>query len=58
MKLGPISCDSDYQYGIWWLRVGSVGLQLKAPWNKPLFSERHQVKKPIATYKGWRLFNL
>lgn len=48
----------DNRYGSWFVRVCGYGLQLKAPWNRALFSERYGYKKPFISYKGWRLFFL
>lgn len=62
-SLDMISCirkiicfDGSYSQGIWWIRVFGYGLSLKAPWDKPLFSERNGYTKVIVKFKGWRVF--
>lgn len=41
-------------YGI--VQIGSV--HIKAPWRKPLFSERNGYKKPFLRLFGFRFFKL
>ncbi len=41
-------------YGTFWIRTRKHVYMVKAPWNKPLFSERY-VYKP-KSYWGWRFF--
>lgn len=46
----------SYSGGIWGVAIGRFYLTLKAPWNRPLWSERNRRSVrvlPIA--KGWRL---
>ncbi len=42
------------KYGIWWFRILGYGLIMRAPWNKPLFSERYGYRKVIK-FKNWRI---
>lgn len=46
------------RHGLAWVRVLGRGLSLRAPWNRPLFSERNGLRKPILSKFGWRLFVL
>lgn len=44
------------RHGLAWLRIGSLGWSVKAPWCRPLFSERNGLRVPIASAFGFRLF--
>ena len=44
--------------GVFWLRLGSLGFSVNAPWRAPMFSERYGHRKPIAQLLGWRVFRL
>lgn len=43
------------EWGVWSIRVCNHVVQLKAPHNRPLFSERYGYKKTLLTVRGWRL---
>lgn len=43
------------EHGIWWVGVGRARIILKAPWNRPLFSERYGFVKRLPLGFGWRL---
>lgn len=45
----------SWKYGVWTVRIKQSSLQLKAPWNSPLFSERYGLKTWIIRFRGWRL---
>lgn len=51
----PIGWALSHEYGTWWIGLGRWRLMLKAPWNAPLFSERHGYRRPILRFRGWRL---
>lgn len=54
-----IAWSGSWKFGSWWVRWrGGHGLALKAPWNKPRFSEREGYRKPLVVKTGWRLFKL
>lgn len=46
--------------GLAWIRWNErgAGLQIKAPWQKPLFSERYGYTIPIWRVLGFRAFRL
>ena len=45
----------SWEHGVATLRVRSVALQVKAPWNGPLFSERHRCQCSVLPLGGgWR----
>lgn len=46
----------SWKHGIWFITYKKWYVQLKAPWQKPLFSERNRLDVPKATLFGWRLF--
>jgi hypothetical protein len=50
--------DGCRNSGIWWFRIFGIGLVLKSPRNKPLFSERYGYRKPIIRIAGWRVLLL
>ena len=52
MKL--IAYAGSRESGVWWLRMFGYGVQVKAPWNKPLFSERNGYRK-FFPKRGWRI---
>lgn len=42
-----------------WLRFSDrAGWLVKAPWNRPLFSERYGYVRPTAKILGFRIFRL
>lgn len=51
-----MSCAVSVRHGLAWLRIGSLGWSVKAPWCRPLFSERNGLRVPIASAFGFRLF--
>lgn len=48
------SYHGNYQYGQWWTRLLGLLITLKAPWCKPLFSERYGIEKFVPLGFGWR----
>lgn len=43
------------ELGIWWLGIGRWRLVLRAPWDKPLFSERNRLNWVLRLRGGWRV---
>lgn len=53
-----IRAGASWSMGIWTVRAFGYFFRVKAPWNKPLFSERHAPKGFwIGRREGWR-FNI
>lgn len=50
-----ISWSFDATYGIWWIGLMRWRLIVKAPWNKPLFSERYGYAWHMRLPFGWRV---
>lgn len=46
---------SSRELGVWWLGIGRFRLILKAPWNRPLFSERYGLTRTLRLVSGWRV---
>jgi hypothetical protein len=46
----------DLRYGIVGVRWGGALCRLKAPWCRPLWSERNGRQTPLFRLCGWRLF--
>lgn len=56
MKKNYFFWGGSYKQGVWALRIFSASIQIKAPWNSPLFSERHgHYNWKIGSSIGWRL---
>lgn len=53
MKIG---WAGSWSWGTWWLGVGRWRLIVKAPWNRPLFSERNGYQKVHRLPFGWRWY--
>lgn len=47
----------SWKFGEWSFRYKKFILQLKAPWNTPLFSERYGYSKPVFKLGEWRLLH-
>lgn len=47
----------SWRHGIFWLRNGPELWCIRAPWCKPLFSEREGHSKPRFSWCGWRYFH-
>lgn len=43
------------EYGVLTVRLARFSLQLKMPWNEPLFSERNGYYRWRIAARGWRL---
>lgn len=44
-----------YDLGVWNLRFGRKRFQLRAPWFKPLFTERNGLEPVMRLGFGWRI---
>lgn len=53
-----MSAYLSWKHGTFWVRIWRYGIRVKAPWNRPLFSERYGYTKPMIEIKGWRVFSL
>lgn len=51
----PIGWAGSYSWGTWWLGLGTWRMIVKAPWNAPLFSERHGLSRYYRLGGGWRV---
>lgn len=50
-----ISISGRYELGVWTARIGRKGFQLRAPWFKPLYSERNALEPVTRIGFGWRV---
>lgn len=49
-----LSWAGDWRDGAFWLGTGGLRLLLKAPWCRPLFSERAGTERHFPIGFGWR----
>lgn len=51
----PLYWGGSIEYGVLTVRLARFSLQLKMPWNEPLFSERNGYYRFRVGFRGWRL---
>ncbi len=43
------------RYGLAFIRLRGYFYTVKAPWCRPLWSERQGITPPLAEWRGWRI---